>query len=611
MYGYTGKILNIDLGSGIIEIDEFDAGYARMLLGGNGFAADYLCRKIDSGTGPLSEYNSLIFTTGPLNCTKSWGTGRGHAAAISPLTGLFADSNYGGDFANRVKQSGFDAVAVTGKSETPVYISIKEGSAEIKAAGHLWGKTTEESIELLKSAEGKGSQSAVIGPAGENLVRFANIICSGRRLSAAGRGGLGAVLGSKNCKGISVNGNWENEVYSNRHLELVLKEQLPLLKENTGILREYGTPANIIKINEYGKLSTRNNITEVFHGAHKISSDILKEKYITGNTACSRCPVACGKKVNVPGGRYAGTTVKMPEYETLYSLGSMLENSDIISIINGNNACDSLGIDTISMGVTLSFAAECMEKELTVSHSGERIVFGNSNDIAELVEKTAYRRGIGSVLADGSEAMASETGAGSSRYLYTVKGLEVAGHSARGIRHMGLAYATSSRGGSHHDARPKYYEPEAEPDRGEIPVTCVNSQHFTAVGDSLVMCRFVMERGFGTELNEPLCRLVNAVTGFDYTLDELVQTGERIYNLERLINCGRGTDIKTDSLPFRVTEEPIPEGPSKGMVFGRDRLHEMLSEYYKLRGWDSRGIPSEEKVRELGIDLNDVHAGKK
>ncbi len=611
MYGYTGKILNIDLGSGRIEIDEFDADYARMFLGGNGFAADYLFRRVDGNTGPLSEENSIIFTTGPLNGTRSWGTGRGHAAALSPLTGLFADSNYGGDFANGVKRSGFDAIAVTGRSEKPVYISISEGKAEIKSADHLRGKTTEESIEMIKSAEGPGSECTVIGPAGENLVRFANIICSGRRLSAAGRCGLGAVLGSKNCKGISVNGNWKNRVFSSKDLDSILKEQLPLLKENTGILTEFGTPFNISKINDYGKLSTRNNITEIFSEAHRISGDILKDRYITGNTACNRCPVACGKKVSVSAGRYAGQTVKMPEYETLYSFGSMLENGDILSIINGNNACDSLGIDTISMGVTLAFAAECGEKGLFLSGSGETVKFGSGTDIAELVEKTAYRRGIGSILAEGSEAMAAEMGGDAYKYLYTVKGLEVAGHSARGIRHMGLSYATSTRGGSHHDARPKYYEPEREPDHGEIPHYCINSQHFTAVGDSLVMCRFVMERGFGTELNEPLRRLINAVTGFTLTLDDLVKTGERIYNLERLINCGRGADITTDSLPYRVTEEPIPEGPSAGMACGSDHLSEMLREYYKLRGWDSRGIPSEEKIRELGIGRRGVHAGKK
>lgn len=604
MYGYTGKILNVDLSSGRIEIDEFHEGYARMFLGGNGFAANYIYRKVDSETDPLSEDNYLLFTTGPLNCTKFWGTGRGHAAAISPLTGLFADSNYGGDFANKVKESGFDAVAITGKSEKSVYISINDGSAQIKPADHLWGKTTEETIEIIKSAEGRGSESAVIGPAGENLIKFASIICSGRRLSAAGRCGLGTVLGSKNCKGISVKGGWKNRVYGNHELDSVLKEQLPLLRENTEILRKYGTPFNVAKINKYGKLSSRNNATEIFPGARKISGEVLKEKYITDNTACNRCPVACGKKVNVPMGKYAGKIVKMPEYETLYSLGSMLENSDILSIINGNNACDSLGIDTISMGVTLSFTAECIEKGLPVPCSGKRIVFGNDNDIADLVEKTAYRKGIGNFLAEGSEAMASEIGGDAFKYLYTVKGLEVAGHSARSIRHMGLSYATSTRGGSHHDARPKYYEPEREPDRGEIPVYCVNSQHFTAVGDSLVMCRFVMERGFGTELNEPLRRLINAVTGFGLTPDELAKTGERIYNLERLINCGRGTDIKKDSLPRRVTEEPVPEGPSAGMVCGNDTHEEMLREYYKLRGWDSNGIPTEEKVRELGIERN-------
>jgi aldehyde:ferredoxin oxidoreductase len=295
-------------------------------------------------------------------------------------------------------------------------------------------------------------------------------------------------------------------------------------------------------------------------------------------------------------------TVKMPEYETLYAIGSMLDNRDIDSIINGNHACDLMGIDTISMGVTLSFVAECMEKGIiSEKEIGEKVDFADGAAMVELIKKTARKEGIGAFLALGSARLAEKFDKDAYKYLYAVKGLEIAGHSARGLRGMSLSYSTSTRGGSHHDGRPNYAKEDPDPGFSPQPAYIQKSQYFTAVGDSLVVCRFIAERGLGTPLNEDIAKIVGYVTGWDITLAELERIGERIYNLERLINVNRGMSRKDDTLPYRVMNEPIPEGPAKGRYCSKEDLDALLDTFYSLRGWDRNGIPAKEKLAELGL----------
>ncbi len=601
MFCYNGRILRVDLSTGSVRSENFDGNFAKKFIGGNGFAAKIFYDSIPLKIDPLSEENAVIFSTGPLNGTGIWGTGRGHAVTISPLTNYFADSNFGGDFASALKNTGYDLVMIFGKAEAPVYISISENDVSIKKCPDIWGKTTEESINAIKSKEGRDSQCAVIGPAGENGVLFANIICSGKRLSAAGRCGLGAVLGSKNCKGISVKGSAKITVSDPEKIKDMLKERYSLLRGNSENLTRLGTPSLIKILNDLGKLPSYNCNFETFDQSDKISGELIRGKYFLKNTACKNCPVACGKIISIPHGNFEGSKSKMPEYETLYSLGTMLNNSDIVSIFNANTMCDRMGIDTISMGVTLSFVAECIEKG-KIKNNTESIAFGKCGDLAEFIKKTAMREGLGDMLSIGSERIAKELGNNCGDYLYSVKGLEIAGHSARGLNHMGLAYATSTRGGSHHDARPRYNDPEMGSGFEKVPQYCISSQNYTAVGDSLVMCRFIMSRGFGTEINESLCRLINYATGFDLDMEELNMIGERIYNLERMINVKRGLTRKMDTLPRRIFNEPIPEGPSKGMYCPEEEFNNMLSKYYRLRGWDQKGIPTAEKIKELQLD---------
>jgi aldehyde:ferredoxin oxidoreductase len=602
MYGHHGKILKVNLSTGSIEENRYEEPLARLFLGGNGLAAKLIYDGVPPDADPLGPLNTLVFTVGPITDTPVWGTSRGHMAAISPLTGLFADSNYGGQFGTAQKRTGFDAICLTGKASKPVYVVVTEKGAEIRDARALWGKSTEDTITLLQSQEGKGAICAAIGPAGERGVLFANVICGGKRSGAAGRAGMGTVLGSKNVKAVVVKGNTKTRIADRDALSKLLKSKYEAFQGNTKALHTYGTPVLVNTINALGMLGTHNNTKEDFDLAEEISGQRLKEQHWKEDIACHGCPVACGKNVTAVKGLYAEKPVKMPEYETLYALGSMNDNSSIDAIINGNHLCDLMGIDTISMGVTLAFVAECMERGIvTEKEIGGSVAFADPENLVDLIEKTAFRKGLGEYLSMGSARLAEKFGHEARKYLHAVKKLEIAGHSPRGLRSMSLAYAVATRGGSHHDARPNYAAVDPDPGFDPQPEYVLKSNYFTAVGDSLVICRFIAERGVGTPLNEDMAKIVNAVTGWSFSLQDLEKIGERIYNLERLINVQRGVSRKDDTLPYRVMEEPIPGGPAKGRHCPQENLDHMLDRYYALRGWSSEGIPTEAKLQELDL----------
>ena len=602
MYGHNGKILKVNLSTGVVEEESYDELLVKLFLGGNGLAAKIIYDMVPPDADPLGPQNALIFTVGPITDTPVWGTSRGHMAAISPMTGFFADSNYGGQFGTAQKRAGFDAICVTGKASKPVYLVVTEKGGEIRDATPLWGKSTEETITLLQSQEGKGAICAAIGPAGERGVLFANVICGGKRPGAAGRGGMGAVMGSKNVKAVVVKGNRKTQIADRDSLSQLLKSKYQAFEGNTKALRTYGTPVLVNTINALGMLGTRNNGNEEFFRAEDISGQRIKEQHWKEDIACHGCPVACGKNVSAAKGEYAGKPVKMPEYETLYAMGSMTENGDIDAIINGNHLCDLMGIDTISMGVTLAFAAECMERGIcTEKELGGKVRFADPEGLFDLIKKTALKEGIGAYLSVGSARLAGKFGHDADKYLHAVKKLEIAGHSPRGLRSMSLSYAVGTRGGSHHDGRPNYASVDPDPGFDPQPEYILKSNYFTAVGDSLVLCRFIAERGIGTPLNEDMAKIVNYVTGWSLSLPDLEKIGERIYNQERLINVQRGVSRKDDTLPYRVMNEPIPGGPAKGRHCPQEELDKMLDRYYALRGWSPDGIPTDDKLKELGL----------
>lgn len=606
MHGYHGRILNVNLSSGQVAIETFDETFAKQYLGGNGFAIRLLYERLAAGIDPLAPENVIVFAVGPTTDTTVPGATRCCAGTKSPLTGLFFDTTFGGMFAAVQKRSGFEAIVITGRAAEPVYLLVHEEGAEIKPAGDLWGRYTQETNHAIRDREGGNVEVCAIGPAGENRVRFACAVHTWdkSRDGVAGRGGLGAVMGSKHLKAVAVSGKRKTSVADPEAIKTLLSETREPMKVGTAALKNYGTTILVNMVNKIGALGVRNLQTEWYDKADAISGETYKAAYFDKDTTCFKCPVACGKDFHVDDGEYAGTRWKMPEYETIFALGSMLDNAHKGSIVKANELCDQLGMDTISLGVTLAFAFECFEKGLlSRERAGRDLNFGDYHAILDLIEDTAYRRGLGDLLAEGSVRLAARLGGEASRFLYAVKALEMPAHSARVLKGMSLGYATSTRGGSHHDTRPtlQYGTEHDNTTPDGKPEFAVHNQHFTAVGDSLTQCRFVSERGFGGMLNEHYPRMINAVTGWDLSLDDVERIGERIWNLERAFNVREGIGREQDVLPYRVMHEPVPEGMHKGMHCPPDELNGMLDSYYALRGWTPDGVPTPERLQALEL----------
>lgn len=606
MHGYSGRMLHIDLTTRQIAIETFDEAFARDYLGGNGFAIRLLYERLTAGIDPLAPENLLIFAVGPVTDTSIPGATRCCAATKSPLTGLFCDTTFGGRFAAMQKRTGFEAISVMGRASEPVYLLIHEDGADIKPAIDLWGQYTRETNHAIRDRESAEVEVVAIGPAGENLVRFACAVHTWdkSRDGVAGRGGLGAVMGSKHLKAIAVTGSRKTTVADPEAVKALLKDIREPLKVGTAGLKQYGTTILVNMINKIGALGVRNLQTEYYDKADAISGEAFRDAYFEKDTTCFKCPVACGKDFHVQDGEYAGTRWKMPEYETIFALGSMLDNADKGSIVKANELCDQLGMDTISLGVTLSFAFECFERGLLGRDLTDReLHFGDVPTILDLIEATAYRQGLGALLAEGSARLATRLDDAATNYLYAVKGLEMPAHSARVLKGMSLGYATATRGGSHHDTRPtlQYGTDHDNTTPAGKPEFAVQNQHFTAVGDSLTQCRFVSERGFGSMLGDHYPRMINAVTGWTLSLEEVERIGERIWNLERAFNIREGVRRDQDILPYRVMHEPVPDGMHKGMFCPPEELSAMLDVYYTLRGWTPEGVPTREKLEALGL----------
>jgi aldehyde:ferredoxin oxidoreductase len=605
MKGYGGRILHVDLTRGEVRVAPVSESTARTLLGGNGLAVRLLYDHVPTGVDPFDPGNAVVFAVGPVTDTTVPGNSRACVAAKSPLTGLFFDSTFGGRFPATLKRTGFDAVCITGRAPAPTYLCVSESGAELKPADGLWGRSTRDAVTALVAAEGADADAIAIGPAGERRVRFAAMAHYWRnREGVSGRGGLGAVLGSKNLKAVVVRGARKTEVSDPAALKALLEETREPLAKGTQALSTYGTPFLVGPINALGALGAYNLREETFAQAQAVSGESMKAQYHARDTTCLKCPVACGKQYAIAAGEFAGTRAKMPEYETVFALGPMLGIADPEALILANDLCDLLGMDTISMGVTLAFVAEAVDRGwLTPAELGVPFAWGDGRGMLRLVEMTARREGFGDRLAEGAWRLAERVHPDATRLVYAVKRLELPAHSARALKGLSIGYATATRGGSHHDTRPT---PQYAPgfDRrstADKPAFAMRSQHFTAVGDSLVMCRFTAERGFGLYVGEPYAAMLRAVTGWDVSAEELERTGERIVNLERLFNVREGVRRGDDRLPWRVMHEPIPDGPSAGMYCPPAELDGMLDEYYRLRGWDTQGIPTPERLSTLGL----------
>jgi aldehyde:ferredoxin oxidoreductase len=605
MNGYGGRILFIDVSTGATRIEPVSEAHARALLGGNGFAARLLLDHVAAGVDPFDPANVVVFSVGPVTDSTVPGNSRACVATKSPLTGLFFDSTFGGRFPATMKRTGWDAIVITGQAREPVYVRVTEDGATLQPARGLMGKTTRDTVHAIQEAEGAAADVMAIGPAGERRVRFACLATYWKnREGVAGRGGIGAVLGAKNVKAVSVAGGRKTEPADPAALKALIEERREPMTTGTKALSTYGTPFLVKPINTLGALGAYNLRQETYADALAISGEEMHARYHDRDTTCLKCPVACGKQYEIRDGELAGLKAKMPEYETIFAFGSMLGNAHAGSLTRANDLCDLLGLDTITMGVTLAFLAEALERGwVSAAELGVPFGWGNWEGMLRLIEQTAAREGFGDRLAEGSWRLAESLHPEATRSVYAVKRLELPAHSARALKGLSIGYATATRGGSHHDTRPTpQYAPtfdKRSPD-GK-PEFAVRSQHFTAVGDSLVICRFTSERGYGLYVEEPYARMVRAITGWDVTVEELERIGERVINLERAFNVREGVRRAADVLPWRVMHEPIPDGPSAGMFCPPEELGAMLDRYYALRGWDAEGVPTRERLAALGL----------
>lgn len=604
---YAGSILFVDLSSRTVRREDTPVDLKRKFLGGNGFAVKLAYDLIKPGADPLGTENVLVFATGPAAGTLIPCSARIAVGSKSPLTGLFVDSYVGGGWGEELKCAGYDALVVTGASPTPVYLLIDGDSVGFRDAGHLWGRMVfGAQRRIADECRIPGLVVAAIGPAGENLVKYASIIAGTR---AAGRGGMGAVMGAKKLKAIAVRGNKPVFTPDPEGMLDFFRHSFRRLKEHPGtgkLLPELGTASGVNAFNRLGMLPARNWQEEVFAGAEDISGERLKyEGYYIRSKACPGCPIGCGKVASTFGIDGGPVIAEGPEYETLYSFGSMLGNRDLDTIIYADRMCDELGIDTVSSGVTIAFAMEAFERGILSpgETGGIDLRFGNHRAVLNLLQGIAYRRGLGNTLAEGVKRAAEIIGCGSEKFAMHVKGMELPGHSARGLKGMALGYAVCTRGGTHQDTRPTVersgqFDPQAVEGKGKMNK---DSQDMTALCDSLIICRYT-EGVYGFFLGEDHVRMANLVTGAGYSLEDLIMIGERVNNLERIFNVREGIGRENDWLPDRFLEEPIPGGPVAGRVLTREELNKMLDEYYAARGWDLlTGVPTAEKLKDLGL----------
>lgn len=603
--GYAGKILRVNLSSGKISILPVSEDFALNFIGGKGFGAKMLYDELKSKINPLGPENKLIFSTGPLTGTLAPSSSKFEVVTKSPLTNTFLNSDCGGFFGPELKHAGYDALVIEGAAEKPSYLMIRDEEVEIRDASHLWGETTNETFEVLRKELGERDFKAVcIGPAGERLVKFSCILATPVR--TAGRGGSGAVMGSKRLKAVAVRGTRDIDIHDIDGFLKAVEEAYEICKGGAlKIVAPLGTAAAMPIANDKGAIPVKNfqrsNLPNI---SMKLGPETMK-KHVLRCMACAGCPVRCGKITLIRRGKYAGTIVEGPDYETLYALGALCGIDEFETVAKANALCDEFGIDTISTGGVTAFAMECYEKGIITEESaGFRLDWGSPEALLNLIEKISFREGIGDLLAEGVKRAAEKLGEEAQKYAMHVKGLELPGYDPRALQGTGLGYATGDRGGCH--MRTQIHPPELifgiiDPStiKGK-PEMVKRFQDLMAVIDSLGMCAIP---GLGlwrspTRELELYSILLQTLTGMGFTEEVLWKAGERVWNLTRMFNLREGFARAHDTLPERLMKEPIPTGPFKGSI---SKLNEMLDEYYRARGWDENGIPTISKLKELGL----------
>lgn len=611
--GYTGKILKVDLTRKEWKVVELDPKVAVAFIGGAGLGIKLLYDALKPGIDPLGPENVLIFATGPLTGSSAPCTSRMAVVTRSPLTGAVGMAVSGGHFPAELKFSGFDALVIEGRAESPVYLYIKDEEVHFRSAERLWGMLTTDTQLFIKEELGDHNiRVACIGPAGEKLCRIACIVNEAR---TAGRKGVGAVMGSKNLKAVAVRGTTEVPLVDQKSFTEAVRKMSRLMREDPvlyPVLGKRGTSAAVDVTSALGILPVNNwSDTGVFNPLEKIGSN-TQDQFTVRRNPCYRCPVGCSQVRLVRQGEYAGMLAEGPEFETIYSLGTAVGVDYVPAIIAGNRWCDEYGLDTMSAGVTIGFAMELYERGIITREEtdGLELRFGNHRVVMELLRKMTFREGFGEVLADGVRLAAQRIGRGAENYALHIKGLELPAYDIRGAKAHGLNFVTSYTGADHNRGYafqeifgvpfPEAVDRLAYDGKGKL---CKWNQDFhTAAFDCPPICNF-LNTVLGSAAQEVVAALVNAASGLALSPEDVVRVGERVNNLARVFNGREGFGRADDTLPRRLMEESIKAGASAGQRIASEDLDLMLDEYYEARGWDKEtGMPTRAKLLELGLE---------
>ena len=616
MLGYAGRILYVDLTTGKTRAEKLNEEIARKYIGGIGIGMKLWLANSKAGVDAFDPENPLVLALGPVSGTMFPTGGNGHAfISKSPATNGVGEAVSHGTFGAELKRAGYDAVVLTGKAERPVYLWIDDDSVQLLDAASIWGKSPSETEDAIKDEVGDYYvRVASIGLAGEKLSKIASII--NEKTRAAGRTGLGAVMGSKNLKAIAVRGTHDIIVAKPDEFMEMVKEFHERMKGPAAQkYRTLGTAENVMIQNALYCMPTRNYNNAHFENAEKVSGEALNERYIAKIIACNSCAMRCEHEAVVREGPYKGTMARM-EYDNLWALGPNCGIDKLDAIIKAAELCNYYGLDATSTGVTVGFVMDCHETGI-LSHEdlgGIDAHFGNAEALIQLIEKIGKREGIGDVLADGVKVAAEKIGKGSDKLAQNIKGLEVTGYDLRCLKTAALGFAVSFRGADHNrsgayalDMTGKVDRLKAEKGRGKL---VKDSENVYALIDSLIVCK----NAKGTLYKElaDMAKLYTLVTGYEMTPEELSAAGERINTLARLINLREGLSRKDDTLPWKVMNQPIPDdGPAKGAMVTQDELDLLLDDYYQSRGWTLDGIPTKSQLNKLGMeDLSSITEGK-
>ena len=602
MYGYHGKALVVDLSSGAHRWDNIPEQVLRSFIGGIGLGTYLLYKYCPAGADPLGPDNPLIFAASPLVGSRLTTSSKFAVMTKSPLTGFIGDSLSSSFLATELKKSCGDALIIVGQAETPTILFIEDGVPQFLDAAGLMGLGTFDTEQAVKERLGRQTRVASIGPAGENLVRYASIANDGGR--QAGRCGPGAVMGSKNLKALALQGSQTVDVAMPGATH---QYSLDLSKRSLGAAtekyRELGTMANVSVFNRLGTLPTRNFRESTFEGAEKVSGEHLHQEHLAKNASCANCTIGC-EKILVTSDKGKKSKGRM-EYESLFALGPLCGVDDPNTVIRAAAICDDLGMDTISAGVTIAWAMECFDKGLlsTNDTGGIDLSFGNGQAILDILELIGHRKDLGGLLAEGTKMAAERLGGGSSDWAMQVKGLEMPGYEPRSLKTMALGLAVTPRGACHN--RSSAYEADfsEQVDRLSVDesrgIIAAESEDFEAVLDSLIWCKF-LRKAFN-DFYEESAQVYTMITGWDMSLDELKQAGERIHNLKKLFNIREGWSRRDDALPPRTLQEPLPTGVVAGVGLTQEELDYMIAGYYRARGWNDDGSVPDTKLAELGL----------